>query len=101
LVNIIEEWEDFAKYAHDKVGFYQILGPDKNIEVRVAAGKTGFIREFENAIDPLLKDFGILRKRKKLPESRRSHQRRNLLQINEAEQGIQVHDKTPLARVRA
>ena len=54
MVNIIEEWEDFAKYAHDKVGFYQILGADKNIEVRVAAGKAGFIKEFENAVDPLL-----------------------------------------------
>jgi len=54
LVNIIDEWEVFAKYAHDKVGFYQILGADKNIEVRVAAGKAGFIKEFENAIDPLL-----------------------------------------------
>jgi hypothetical protein len=54
LVNIIEEWEDFAKYAHDKVGFYQILGADKNIEVRVSAGKAGFIKEFENATDPQL-----------------------------------------------
>jgi len=54
LVNIIDEWENFAKYAHDKVGFYQILGETKNIEVRVAAGKAGFIKEFENAIDPLL-----------------------------------------------
>ena len=54
MVNIIEEWEDFAKYAQDKVGFYQILGADRNIEVRVSAGKAGFIREFENAVDPLL-----------------------------------------------
>ena len=54
MVNIIDEWEDFAKYAHDKVGFYQILGADKNVEVRVSAGKAGFIKEFENAIDPLL-----------------------------------------------
>ena len=53
-MNIIEEWEDFAKYAHDKVGFYQILGADKNVEVRVLAGKAGFIREFESAVDPLL-----------------------------------------------
>ena len=53
-MNIIDEWEDFAKYAHDKVGFYQIPGADKNIEVRVLAGKAGFIKEFENAIDPLL-----------------------------------------------
>ena len=54
MVNIIEEWEDFAKYAHDKVGFYQILGVDKNIEVRVLAGKAGFIKEFKDARDPLL-----------------------------------------------
>jgi len=53
-VNIIEEWEDFAKYVHDKVGFYQILGVDKNVEVRVLAGKAGFIKEFKDARDPLL-----------------------------------------------
>jgi len=54
-VNIIDEWEDFAKYAHDKVGFYQILGVDKNVEVRASAGKAGVIKEFESATDPLLK----------------------------------------------
>jgi len=54
LVNVIDEWEVFARYAHDKIGFYQILGETKNIEVRVSAGKAGFIKEFENAIDPLL-----------------------------------------------
>jgi len=54
LVNVIEEWEDFEKYAHDKVGFYQILGVDKNIEVRILAGKAGFIKEFKDARDTLL-----------------------------------------------
>jgi hypothetical protein len=54
LVNIIEGWDDFAKYAHDKVGFYQILGVDKNIEVRILAGKAGFIKEFKEARDTLL-----------------------------------------------
>ena len=54
MVNIIDEWEDFAKYVHDKVGFYQILGVDKNVEVRVLAGKAGFIKEFKDARDPLL-----------------------------------------------
>jgi hypothetical protein len=54
LVNIIEEWEYFARYAHDKVGFYQIVNADQNIEVRVAAGKAGFIKEFKDARDPLL-----------------------------------------------
>ena len=52
-MNIIEEWEDFAKYAHGKAGFYEILGADKNAGVRVSAGKAGFI-EFENAIDQTL-----------------------------------------------
>jgi hypothetical protein len=64
LVNIIEEWADFAKYAHDKVGFCQILGVDKNIEVRVSAGKARFIKEFESATDPLLtKSWSSARKR--------------------------------------
>jgi len=54
VVNIIEDWAEFAKYAKDKVGFYQILGADKNVEVRVTAGKAGFIKEFETATDPLL-----------------------------------------------
>jgi hypothetical protein len=53
-VNIIDEWEAFARYAHDKVGFYQILGADQNIEVRVLAGRAGFIKEFKDARDPLL-----------------------------------------------
>ena len=54
MVNIIEDWEDFAGYAKYKVGFYQIIGIEKNIEVRVLAGKAGFIKEFESATDPLL-----------------------------------------------
>ena len=54
MVNVIEEWEDFEKYAHDKVGFYQILGVDKNIEVRILTGKAGFIKEFKDARDTLL-----------------------------------------------
>lgn len=53
-MNIIDEWEVFAKYAHEKVGFYQILGENKNIEVRVTAGKAGFIKEFKDARDPML-----------------------------------------------
>ena len=54
LVNIIEDWNEFAKYAKDKVGFYQISGADKNVEIRVTAGKAGFIKEFETATDSLL-----------------------------------------------
>ncbi len=54
MVNIVEDWDEFSKYAKDKVGFYQILGADKNIEVRITAGKAGFIREFETGDDKLL-----------------------------------------------
>ena len=57
LVNIIENWKEFVKYARDKVGFYQKRGADKNIEVRITAGKAGFIREFEGADDVLLKEI--------------------------------------------
>jgi hypothetical protein len=54
MVNLVEEWEALEEYGKDKVGFYQILGSDKNIEVRVATGKIGFRKEFESATDPLL-----------------------------------------------
>lgn len=57
LVNIIENWKEFVKYARDKVGFYQVRGADKNIEVRVMAGKAGFVKEFETANDSLLREI--------------------------------------------
>jgi hypothetical protein len=84
-VNIIEEWEDFAKYAHDKVGFYQILGVDRNIEVRIATGKAGYIRVQRPQRRVAHEDLGILREGKKLPKSRRNSQRRSLLQITLSE----------------
>ncbi len=58
MVNLVESWEVFAKYAKGKVGFYQKLGIDKNVEVRVQAGKAGYIHEFKTAADPILQ--GIL-----------------------------------------
>ena len=54
MVNLVENWEVFAKYAKDKVGFFQTIGIDKNVEVRVQAGKAGYIHEFETATDPVL-----------------------------------------------
>lgn len=42
------------EYAGDKLGFYQLLGVDGAIEIRVCIGKLGFKKEFENGKDELL-----------------------------------------------
>ncbi len=54
MVNIIEDWGALEEYAGDKLGFYQILGTDGLIEIRVQTGRIGFKKEFERGDDPLL-----------------------------------------------
>ena len=54
MVNLIEEWEVLEKYAGDKQGFYQILSDAETVEIRVAIGRLGFKKEFDNKGDPLL-----------------------------------------------
>lgn len=54
MVNLVEDWEVLEEYAGDKQGYYQLLGIEGNIEIRVATGKVGFKKEFENPADPLL-----------------------------------------------
>jgi len=54
LVNLVEDWEVLEAYAGDKQGFYQVLGDGEAVDVRVAIGRLGFKREFENKSDPLL-----------------------------------------------
>jgi len=54
LVNIIEDWDVLEEYAGEKLGFYQILGTDGTIEIRVQTGRIGFKKEFEKGDDPLL-----------------------------------------------
>jgi len=54
LVNLVEEWETLEDYAGDKQGYYQVLGNIGTIEVRVATGKLGFKKEFDDNADPLL-----------------------------------------------
>ena len=54
MVNLVEDWEVLEEYAGEKLGFYQILGADGNIEVRVQTGRLGFKREFDKGDDPLL-----------------------------------------------
>lgn len=54
LVNLIEDWEVLEEYAGEKLGFYQILGADGTIEIRVQTGRIGYKKEFENGNDPLI-----------------------------------------------
>ena len=54
MVNLVEEWEVLEEYAGDKQGFYQVLADGEAVEIRVAIGRLGFKREFENKGDPLL-----------------------------------------------
>lgn len=54
MVNVVEDWEILEEYAGDKRGYYQVLGDAEAVEIRVAVGKLGFKREFENKNDPLL-----------------------------------------------
>ena len=54
LVNLVEDWEVLEEYAGDKQGFYQVLGECEAVEIRVAIGRLGFRKEFENKSDPLL-----------------------------------------------
>jgi hypothetical protein len=51
---LVEEWEVLEEYAGDKQGFYQLLADGEVVEIRVAIGRLGFKKEFENKSDPLL-----------------------------------------------
>jgi hypothetical protein len=53
LVNLVEDWEVLEGYAGDKQGYYQVLGSDGSVEVRVAIGRLGFRKEFDKKADPL------------------------------------------------
>jgi len=55
LVNLVEEWEILEDYAGDKQGFYQIIEDGaETVEIRVAIGRLGFKKEFQNKGDMLL-----------------------------------------------
>jgi len=54
LVSLVEEWEVLEKYAGNKQGFYQVLGYAEAVEIRVAIGRLGFRKEFDNKADSLL-----------------------------------------------
>ena len=54
LVNLIEDWGVLEEYAGEKLGFYQILAVDGNVEIRVITGRLGYNREFKDGNDKLL-----------------------------------------------
>ena len=54
MVNLVEGWEVLERYAGDKQGFYQVLGDAEAVEIRVAIGRLGFKKQFENKAAPLL-----------------------------------------------
>jgi len=54
LVNLVDTWEVLEEYAGDKQGYYQVLSTDGTIEIRIAIGRLGFKKEFDNNADPLL-----------------------------------------------
>ena len=63
LVNLIEDWDVLADYAGDKLGFYQLLGSDGTIEIRVQTGRIGFIKEFKAGDPDLVKILDFCKKR--------------------------------------
>ena len=54
MVNLVENWEALEDYAGDKQGFYQLLNDAETVEIRVAIGRLGFKKEFDNKSDILL-----------------------------------------------
>lgn len=54
MVDLVEDWEILERYAKDKQGYYQILGDDEVLEIRVTVGRLGFKKEFKNKEDTLL-----------------------------------------------
>ena len=54
VVNLIEDWDVLAEYAGEKLGFYQLLGNEGAIEIRVQTGRIGYKKEFKAGDDPEL-----------------------------------------------
>ena len=65
VVNLIEDWDVLEEYAGEKLGFYQILGNDGTIEVRVQTGRIGYKKDFKAGDDPeLLSILDFCKKRR-------------------------------------
>ena len=55
MVNLVESWEDLEEYAKwCRYGSYQTRETVEGIEIRVVAGRFGYIKSFKDTQDPLL-----------------------------------------------
>jgi hypothetical protein len=55
LVHIVEDWEIMEQYGSEPQTVYQILAAEEEkTVVRVAAGRIGFKKEFDDPKDPLI-----------------------------------------------
>ena len=57
LVYIVEDWEVVKEYACHKDGFYQVISDGDGEEIRLKSGQIGFVKQFNNKNDPLLKEI--------------------------------------------
>ena len=56
LVYLVDDWEIMEEYGTEQQTIYQILAAEEeNTIVRVAAGRIGFKKEFDDPKDPLIK----------------------------------------------
>ena len=56
MVNLVTEWRDLEEYAKRcRYGCYQVRDAVDGIEVRVLAGKLGYIKTYRDQEDPELK----------------------------------------------
>jgi len=61
LVNLIEDWDVLEEHIGRELGYYQRLGNDGLIEMRVQSGRIGFKKEFKTRDDSeLLKILDFL-----------------------------------------
>lgn len=56
MVNLVSEWRDLEEYAKRcRHGYYQIRDSLDGVEVRVLAGKLGYIKTYRDPKDPELR----------------------------------------------
>ncbi len=64
MANLVEDWEVLQEYSGDKQGYYQLLGDEGTVEIRVV-GRLGFKRMFLKTPDSLLTEITAFCKARK------------------------------------
>ena len=54
MVHIVEDWELIEEYSGEPQTVYQVMTEEKKTVVRVASGRIGYRKEFDNPKDPLI-----------------------------------------------